>query len=290
MSRFLNFKVLMTSTLCLVYGSLTAQNLSHPIVDSHSHIKTVSSDERYVTMEEYFVENKSLNIQYMFGVTIARRGNVEETKTRNDSLFLMSKRDSRFIPVYSVHPGDGEEAIKELHRIKDIGGKIIKLHPLNQNFAILSNEMINVARLAGDLDLVILIDGYGFIFPNYLELLLQLAMAMPKTKFIIAHMGGTDFYKLGGFNLVKTVNPELFNNVWYDLSATVHIYADSPYKSQLEWVIRSIGVDRVLFGSDQPVVSLSEALKSFNKLDFDDAERERILYKNTIELLGLPSK
>lgn len=36
--------------------------------------------------------------------------------------------------------------------------------------------------------------------------------------------------------------------------------------------------------------SLSEALEAFNKLDFNDAERERILYKNAIEFLGLESR
>jgi len=48
-------------------------------------------------------------------------------------------------------------------------------------------------------------------------------------------------------------------------------------------------VDRVLFGSDQPSVSLSDALNAFDKLDFNDSEREKILYKNAIELLELPS-
>jgi len=107
------------------------------------------------------------------------------------------------------------------------------------------------------------------------------------TKFVIAHMGGTDFYKLGIFNLAKYSNQVIFENVWFDLSATVNMYAESPYKSQLEWIIRGIGVNRVLFGTDNPLFSLSETLKSFYKLDFDDSERERILYKNAIELLGL---
>jgi len=267
-----------------------AQNPSFPIVDSHCHIKTIPTEDRYVTMEEYFTENKSVNVKYLFGITLVRRqGNIEEMKTRNDSLFSMARRDSRFIPVCSVHPNDGEAAIDEMRRIKDLGGKIIKLHPITQNFPIISNELFNVARVAGELGLIILIDGYGFVIPNYVEHLLQLAMSNSQTKFIIAHMGGTDFYKLGGLNLVQAQNPGLFNNVWYDLSATVKIYADSPYKSQLEWVIRNIGVDRVLFGSDNPVASLSEALNFFYKLDFDETEREKILYRNAVELLELPS-
>jgi predicted TIM-barrel fold metal-dependent hydrolase len=144
-----------------------------------------------------------------------------------------------------------------------------------------------VTRVAGELGLVVLIDGYGFVFPNYLEQLMQLTMSSPQTKFIIAHMGGSDFHKLGAISTVRILNPEMFANVWYDLSVTINIYADSPYKSQLEWVIRRIGVDRVLFGTDNPVVSLSEALNAFYKLDFDDSEREKVFYKNAMELLGL---
>ncbi len=262
---------------------------SHPIVDVHYHIKTVSSDnDKFMTIEEAFTVNKSINIKYLFGLTIAQKGNIEGTKIQNDSLFSMSKRNSRFIPVCSVHPNDGEAAIEELYRIKELGGKIIKLHPHSQNFfPILSNDVFNVARVAGELGLVILIDGYGLVVPNYLEDLLILALNNPQTKFVIAHMGGSEFHKLGGFNLAQTMNPKMFNNVWYDLSATVNIYADSPYKSQLEWIIRSVGVNRVLFGSDNPIVSLSQALNAFYKLDFDETEREQILYKNAIELLGL---
>jgi len=191
-----------------------AQSPSFPFIDAHCHIKAISADESlpFMTMEEYFSKYKSLNIKYLFGITIAQKGKIEETRDRNDSLFSMAKRDARFIPVCSVHPEDGEATIEELNRIKKLGGKIIKLHPITQRFSILSDETISVSRVAGELGLVILIDG---------------------------------------------------------------------------WVIRSVGIDRVLFGSDQPAVSLPDALKAFNNLDFNDTEREKILYKNAIELLGL---
>lgn len=100
-------------------------------------------------------------------------------------------------------------------------------------------------------------------------------------------MGGSDFYKIGSFKLVDKVQPKLMDNIWYDISATVYIYADSPYRSQLEWIMRSVGTDRILFGSDDPAVSLSETLKAFKKLKLTKSERERILYKNAKDLLVL---
>lgn len=285
--KLLVLKICTLFLFCLNCANSIAQNAQYPVIDAHCHIRTTPDETQLQTMEEYFAANKSIDIRYLFGITMAKQGEIERTREKNDSLFAMAKRDARFIPVCSVHPGDGDAAIEELGRIKKLGGKIVKLHPLSQQFTILSNETIKVAKEAGALDLVILIDGYGFIMPNYLDHLIQLSMVSRNTKFIIAHMGGTDFYKLAGFNLVKAVNPEMLNNVWYDLSATVHIYADSPYRSQFEWIIRTVGTDRILFGSDQPAVKMQDALNDFNKLDLNSDERDQILYKNAKELLKL---
>jgi len=261
---------------------LAGQNLSHPVVDAHCHIKTSPDEINDPTMEEYFAENESVNIKYLFGITMASPGNIERMKAKNDSLFSMSKRDARFIPVCSVHPSDTEAAIEELHRIKGLGGKIIKLHPITQNFSILDDKTLLVVRTAGELGLVILIDGMG-----NLGQLLELSIVCGNTKIIIAHMGVSEFHMLVGFNLFRKAVPDAFENLFFDISVIGYLYADSPYQSQLEWIIRTVGVDRVLFGSDQPSVSLSDALKAFDKFDFNDSERERILYKNAIELLDL---
>ena len=278
---------LVACLLALACNAANAQNRSIPVVDAHCHIKTTLQEDKLPTAKEYFEQNKSVDIAYVFGVTIANKGRVEQTKAQNDSLFAVAQRDKRFVPVCSVHPADGDAAIEELNRIKQKGGRIIKLHPLTQQFAIISEETIRVARKAGELGLVVLIDGYGFFVPNYLEHLWQLTMICPETKFIVAHLGGTDFSKLAGLNMVKTLNPQMMKNVWYDLSAVVVIYADSPYRPQFEWTIKTIGTDRVLFGSDQPAATLAEALGAFYKLDLSQGEREQILCMNAKALLRL---
>lgn len=271
----------------MVSGYATAQNKSIAVVDAHCHLKTMEQEALLSTAEAYFAANKSVDIQYVFGVTIARKGKIEQTRAQNDSLFAMAARNRKVVPVCSVHPADGDLALEELVRVKERGGKIVKLHPANQNFEIVSPETVRVAQKAGALGLVVLIDGYGFVVPNYLEHLWQLALFCSQTKFVIAHMGGTDFHKLAGLNMVKNVNPGMFNNVWYDLSAVVKIYADSPYQTQFEWVIKTIGTDRILFGSDQPAVTLSDALSAFYKLKLSDVEREQILFRNAKALLEL---
>ena len=53
MNSFLNFKVLTTSVLCFSYSLLIAQNLSHPVVDAHCHIRAIPSDEKGTTKGDF---------------------------------------------------------------------------------------------------------------------------------------------------------------------------------------------------------------------------------------------
>lgn len=259
-----------------------------PVIDAHVHFRTTDQEAIFERkMEEYFAENSAYDLRYAFGLTMAWRGQMDVTRAANDSLFAMAARNPRMIPVCSVHPHDKEEAIAELDRIVSLGGKIIKLHPISQNFEILDPDVIALVRAAGERDLIVLTDGYGFVIPNYIEHLLQVALNCPDTKIIIAHMGGTEFYKLGSLHMVMSYNPGMFSNLWFDLSATIKIYVGSPYQEQLEWVIRNVGTDRILFGSDDPAVSLKDALEAFYKLDLTDRERDQILYQNAKDLLRL---
>ncbi|MBE5817146.1 MAG: amidohydrolase, partial [Clostridiales bacterium] len=49
---------------------------------------------------------------------------------------------------------------------------------------------------------------------------------------------------------------------------------------------REHGADKILFGTDYPVMSVNEELKRFNRLELTEEEREKILSKNVLHLLG----
>ena len=51
-------------------------------------------------------------------------------------------------------------------------------------------------------------------------------------------------------------------------------------------IIRDYGVERTLFGVDFPMWSPTEELERFMALPLTDAEREKILWTNHIDLLG----
>lgn len=62
-----------------------------------------------------------------------------------------------------------------------------------------------------------------------------------------------------------------------------------------EWVASKIsaaiyfagGAEKVIFGTDYPVTSYSDALALVNSLDVDEADKERVLWRNAKELFGL---
>lgn len=282
----MNVRLFLVLSIFILLGfNIQAQTPTNPLIDSHCHVKGCADEGLGVTLESYFTENKDLNIKYVFGINIAYQGNISQTKIQNDSLYAMSIRDSRLIPVYSVHPYDGEDAVDELERISELGAKFIKLHPITQQFAILDSRTIEFARLIGEKNITILIDGYGFVTPNYVEELLTLVLVLNKTRFIIAHMGGSDFHKFAPLYFVKKTNPGIFENLWVDISATVNIYEDSPFQEQLLWTMRQFGIDRILLGSDTPMKTFKEALDALYKLGVSKEEEEAITYKNALNLI-----
>lgn len=267
----------------LIAMELTGQNSTDTIIDAHCHIKT-QSNESFKDINTYLSQNHAVNIKYVFGITFAGQGNIHQTIAQNDSLLLIAKTNPKFIPVCSVHPYDGEDALKELDRISILGVRVIKLHPVIQDFQILDERVLRMIKYAGAKNIVILICSYSFIQQNNIEKLLTLALINPDTKFIFAHLGLIDFDKFSAFKLVKK-QTNLFRNVWFDISVTVNTYADSPYEDQLVWVMRQVGIERIFFGSDDPAYPLSEALTAFYKLDLNHEERKLILYKNALNFI-----
>jgi hypothetical protein len=193
--------------------------------------------------------------------------------------------DGFLIPVTSVHPADGEDALREIDRVASLGARMLKLHPNTQRFDVADEAVLEVVRRAGERGLVVLFDGYSPFDPAQPGKFLMLAIAAPETRMILAHMNGPEFLRLMIYNIVARY-PWWAANVYHDISATT-IFANSPYSAQLEWVIRQIGIDRIVYGSDYPMEDPAEALEAFHSYGFTADEQEQILYSNAAWLLNL---
>ena len=59
-----------------------------------------------------------------------------------------------------------------------------------------------------------------------------------------------------------------------------------PFAEQFVWVLRKVGIDRVIFGSDYPVDDPLDAIRAVAGLGFTEAELAAILHDNAAALLN----
>lgn len=113
------------------------------------------------SVQAYLSQLKSTNqtVTKFGGILIARRGETLRTKAKNDELIALEKKYNQLLPIYSVHPLDGEEALNELRRIRKLGVKVIKIHPDTQDFDFTDAKVRELCKEAGKLGMIMLIDN-----------------------------------------------------------------------------------------------------------------------------------
>jgi len=192
----------------------------------------------------------------------------------------------RTVPFCSVHPSDGGWALQEIDRIAGAGARGLKLHPNTQQFDVADDAVAEIVRHAGELGLVVLFDAFSLRDPAQVGKFVDLAIACPDTDIILAHLAGPRFPEMMTFAVLAQY-PWWQRRVWFDISWTVPTYAGSPFAEQLLWVCRQLGPDRLLFGSDYPIVPVEAALNGVRKLGFTEDELSAILSQNATDLLRL---
>ena len=122
--------------------------------------------------------------------------------------------------------------------------------------------------------------------PSLTEKLFNLVVRVPKTKFILAHIGGLNFRFWNILALARTADGFGFDNLYFDISATVLVVADSPVEEEFLWTLRNVGLDHVLLGSDYPQIGLDTTVEAFERLDLTADEKAKIRSGNAMKLFG----
>lgn len=260
------------------------------IIDTHAHIRLGDDDAALPTQpigaEALQRLDDEAGVTQSALIVMARRGQLDRMRTQNDTVIAAAAAShGRFFPIASVHPLDGEAAFAELQRVHDLGVRVIKLHPNTQNFDVSDPAVAALAQRAGELGLILLFDSYKPWDASEIGKFLLLTVQHPQTKFILAHMGFSQFRETIAFAEMERLG--MGGNVWFDLSAIAPEFADSPLEPELIWIMRKIGTERFLFGSDWPVYTPAEAADAIRRLDLTPEERVQIFHDNAAALLGL---
>jgi len=239
--------------------------------------KQAAADQREVT---------GFGAMWFGGPNQALKGDPAAIRANNDRLLALVSKHPKALPIATVHPYDGDAALAELQRVAAKGIKVLKIHPHTQQFDAADPRVLTLVKRAGELGVVVLMDNASIV-PDDCEKLFNLALQAPKTKFIFAHLGGMNFRFWNIIAAARTAEGLFGENIYFDISATVAMLADSPVKDEFVWTLRNVGVNQVLFGSDFPQYSLAKNLDALEKLGLSDAEKAAIRYENARKLFGL---
>ncbi len=271
-------------SLCLISPVALAAN---PVFDVHVHLRDgeTSLQQYRDDVRAAGLELSGIGVMWFGGPHQARQGDLAKIRAGNDEVIALAKQHADVLPIATVHPYDGDAAMDELARVAAAGVKVLKIHAHTQGFDVSDPRVEALARRAGELGITVLMDNAN-ILPGDSEKLFNLVVRVPKTNFILAHIGGLNFRFWNILALARTADGFGFENLYFDISATVLVVADSPVEEEFLWTLRNVGLDHVLLGSDYPQIGLDATVKAFERLDLSDEEKAKIRSGNAMRLFG----
>jgi len=110
--------------------------------------------------------------------------------------------------------------------------------------------------------------------------LYALIRRFPENKIVLAHWGGGIFF----FHLVKKEIKESLRNVYFDTAASPFLYDARVYRI----AVQIVGPEKILFGSDYPLISPSRYIKEMTAAGLSSEETRLILGQTAARLLNIP--
>ena len=99
------------------------------IFDAHVHLW--NGEESLRTYQEQLkrdnLEVSGIGVMWFGGPNQALTGDPDRIKAGNDGIIALASRNSRLLPIATVHPYDGPAAVAELERVAVKGVKVLKL-------------------------------------------------------------------------------------------------------------------------------------------------------------------
>lgn len=193
---------------------------------------------------------------------------------------LVAQRPDRFVGFASVDPNKHRLAVEELeHAVRDLGMRGLKLHPPTQHFYPNDRAHYPLWAKAEELGIPVLVHTghnqsggrmqYGD--PTHLD---EVALDFPNLRLILAHFG------------FPWVN-QAISVTWIRRNCYLELSGWSPkYIPDTVWkYAKGIFPDRVLFGTDAPVMTAQRWLRDFEEIQLPEDVKRKILYTNSRRLL-----
>jgi predicted TIM-barrel fold metal-dependent hydrolase len=250
------------------------------ILYSDPKAKLVTTDELIVSMDRAGVDvSVILNIGWTTHELCL--------ETNDYILESITRYPDRLIGFCSVQPQSLEAALDEIERCAKEGIKGVgELRPDIQLFDLMDEEVMGpFTSMIRKHKLIMLTHasepvghiyaGKGAVTP---EVLYPFIASHSDLNIVCAHWGGgLPFYAL---------MPEVkraMENVYFDTAASPFLYSPRIY----EQVVPLVGANRVIFGSDYPLLEQERLIREIQSCDLPEETKKQILAGNARRLLGI---
>jgi uncharacterized protein len=253
---------------------------SFAILYSNKDAKLATADELIASMDK---EGIDISVIVNIGWTTHELC----VETNDYILESVARYPKRLIGFCTVQPNSYDAAIAEVERCAKGGVRGVgEMRPDMQLFdlgdEVLMEPFVEVLKKHKLILLTHTSEPVGHDYPGKggitPDMLYPFITSFPDLTIVCAHWGGgLPFYAL---------MPEVkraMSNVFFDTAASPYLYSPQIYNQ----VIQLVGGDKILFGSDYPLLPQGRYLKEINSLDLPEETKNLILSGNARRLLGI---
>jgi len=211
-------------------------------------------------------------------------------ETNDYILESVARYPKRLIGFCAVQPNSYDAAIAEIERcaqggIRGVGEMRPDLQLFDLVDEVLMEPFVEVLKKHKLILLTHTSEPVGHDYPGKggitPDMLYPFITSFPDLTIVCAHWGGG----LPFYALMPEVK-QAMNNVFFDTAASPYLYSPQIYNQ----VIQLVGGDKILFGSDYPLLAQGRLLKEINSLDLPEETKNLILSGNAQRLLGIKTK
>ena len=246
-----------------------------------------SKDARLATADELIASMDRSGVDVSVILNIGWTTHELCVETNDYILESIARYPDRLVGFGSVQPQSYQTALGELERCAKGGIKGVgEIRPDIQLLDLGDEEvMAPFANMLSKHRLILLThssEPVGHIYPGKgavtPEILYPFISSHPELTIVCSHWGGG----LPFYALMPEVK-QAVQNVYFDTAASPLLYHHQIY----EWVIPLVGEDRILFGSDYPLLPQERIIKEIQSLNLPEATKNLILGDNARRLLGI---
>ncbi len=239
---------------------------------------------------------REAGVDYSLLLPVVTRPGQQEDINRIAAETNARGKETGLLSFGGIHP-ENEDYRQILRNLSENGVKGIKIHPVFQQVPIDDIRYQRIIACASENDMIVITHaGYDIGFPgenqsSVARIARMLDIVKPE-KFVLAHMGGWECWE-------EVEEWIAGRNVWLDTAfsllpvepapGTVRSPEEDPPLSRERFlrIVRKMGADRILFGTDSPWSGQRETLAAIRESGLSRTEQDAVLGENAAGLLGM---